>query len=256
MSSMREKKKNKLLFISIMAFALVLMPRTVYGMHIMEGFLPPVWCISWGILTIPFIYLGFVSINKIVKESSRLKLLLAMAGAFVFLLSALKIPSVTGSCSHPTGTGLGAILFGPAVMSVLGLIVLLFQALLLGHGGLTTLGANTFAMAVVGPLVAYAIFMSVRKTRAPRWLGVFLAAFLGNMATYVITSIQLALAFPDPAGGIAFSLAKFMTIFAFTQIPLAISEGILTVLVFNSIAAYGRVEFQSLKAFSKKETFR
>ena len=67
------------------------------------------------------------------------------------MLSALKIPSVTGSCSHPTGTGLGAVLFGPGVMTVLGTIVLLFQALLLAHGGLTTLGANVFSMAIVGP---------------------------------------------------------------------------------------------------------
>ena len=57
-----------------------------------------------------------------------------------------------------TGTGLGAILFGPAAMSVLGLIVLLFQAVLLAHGGLTTLGANTFSMAVAGPFVSYFLF--------------------------------------------------------------------------------------------------
>ena len=63
-------------------------------------------------------------------------MLLALCGAFAFVLSALKIPSATGSCSHPTGVGLGAILFGPAATAVLGLIVLLFQALLLAHGGL------------------------------------------------------------------------------------------------------------------------
>ncbi len=57
----------------------------------------------------------------------------------LFVLSALKLPSVTGSCSHPTGVGLAAILFGPTAASVLGLIVLLFQALLLAHGGLTTI---------------------------------------------------------------------------------------------------------------------
>ena len=77
-----------------------------------------------------------------------------MSGAFIFVISSLKIPSVTGSCSHMTGTGLGAILFGPAAVSVLGLIVLLFQAVLLAHGGLTTIGANTFSMAIAGPLVS------------------------------------------------------------------------------------------------------
>lgn len=228
-----------------------LMPQIASAMHIMEGFLPPVWCISWGVLCIPFIVMGLFSINKTIKENPRLKIILAMAGAFAFVLSSLKLPSVTGSCSHPTGVGLGAILFGPAAMSVLGLIVLVFQALLLAHGGLTTLGANTFSMAVVGPLVAFATFKLVKKTKGPQWLAVFLATALGDLLTYVVTSVQLAIAFPSEVGGFAASLSKFIGIFAVTQIPLAISEGILTVLIFNAITAYGRDELKSLRIFSE-----
>lgn len=226
-------------------------PKSVFAMHIMEGFLPPVWSISWGVLCLPFVIYGLISIRKTIQEYPKLKLLLAMAGAFAFLLSALKIPSVTGSCSHPTGTGLGAILFGPGVMSVLGLIVLIFQAILLGHGGLTTLGANTFSMAVVGPIVAYLIYKGVQKAKGPQKLGVFLAAALGDLATYIMTSIQLALAFPAETGGVMASLGKFMSIFAVTQIPLAISEGILTVLVLKAITSYNQGELSLLKTFSK-----
>lgn len=229
----------------------MLMPTATSAMHIMEGFLPPVWAISWGALSIPFVVMGLFSISKTISENPRLKILLAMAGAFAFVLSALKIPSVTGSCSHPTGVGLGAILFGPMAMSVLGLIVLLFQALLLAHGGLTTLGANTFSMAVVGPLVAFATYKLVKKANGPQWLAVFLAAALGDLLTYMVTSVQLALAFPAEIGGFGASLAKFMGIFAVTQIPLAISEGILTVLLFNAIASYGKDELNSLNVFSK-----
>ena len=63
---------------------------------------------------------------------------------------------------------------------------------------------------------------------------VFAAASLGDLATYLTTSLQLAWAFPDPAGGFVAALLKFGGIFAITQIPLAISEGLLTVLVVNS----------------------
>ena len=167
------KRKAWILGICMM---IILMPQAVSAMHIMEGFLPPSWCISWGVITIPFVLVGFVSIQKTVKENPRVKILLAMVGAFAFVLSALKIPSVTGSCSHPTGVGLGAILFGPTTMSVLGLIVLLFQAILLAHGGLTTLGANTFSMAVVGPIVAFVTYKIVKKAHGPQWLAVFLAS--------------------------------------------------------------------------------
>ena len=91
-----------------------------------------------------------------------------------FVLSALKIPSVTGSCSHPTGVGLGAILFGPNVMAVLGVIVLLFQAILLAHGGLTTLGANAFSMAIVGPIVSFFTFKILKNKINKSW-AVFIA---------------------------------------------------------------------------------
>ncbi|MEY5037900.1 MAG: hypothetical protein RL472_1006, partial [Pseudomonadota bacterium] len=114
-------------------------------MHIMEGFLPASHALGWYAVSAPFVLAGAARIRTIVREQPEARLTLAASGAFAFVLSALKIPSVTGSCSHPTGTGLGAIVFGPSVMAVLGVIVLLFQALLLAHGGLTTLGANAFS---------------------------------------------------------------------------------------------------------------
>ncbi|WP_333887822.1 energy-coupling factor ABC transporter permease [Clostridium sp.] len=231
---------------------LLFMPGSVFAMHIMEGFLPVKWCIAWGVLCIPFVLVGLFSIREKIRVNPRIKMLIAMAGAFAFVLSALKIPSVTGSCSHPTGVGLGAILFGPAVMSVLGLIVLIFQALLLAHGGLTTLGANTFSMAVIGPLVSYFLYKLLKKMNVSPSIAVFTAAMLGDLMTYVITSIQLGLAFPDATGGVLFSVTKFMGIFAITQIPLAISEGILTVIVFNLLNNYNKEELVQLDVISKE----
>jgi cobalt/nickel transport system permease protein len=242
-------KYNQIIF----KFFLILLfiPQTVYSMHIMEGFLPPVWCIVWALISLPFVISGFFSIKKTVDVNPKVKMLLAMAGAFAFVLSALKIPSVTGSCSHPTGVGLGAILFGPAPMAVLGLIVLVFQALLLAHGGLTTLGANTFAMAVAGPFAAYGIYKFIKILHGPMWLAVFLSSSLGDLFTYVITSFQLGIAYPSATGGIAASVVKFMSIFAFTQLPLAISEGLLTVIIFNILRVYSTNELKDLNVISE-----
>lgn len=228
------------------ALALIIFEaRPVYAMHIMEGFLPPLWAAFWFVVAIPFWVIGLRQLKRLISEQPETRILLGMVGAFAFVLSALKIPSVTGSSSHPTGTGLGAILFGPAVMSVLGTIVLLFQALLLAHGGLTTLGANAVSMAIVGPLLAWGIWHSL-KGRAPVWLVVFLAAALANLATYVVTALQLALVYPDPIGGFGAAFVKFGTIFAVTQIPLALSEGLLTVLLFNALQANAAAELATL----------
>lgn len=209
-----------------------------YAMHIMEGFLPKEWALGWWLVTLPFFVLGLGRLKKIFEANPEKKLLVALAGAFVFLLSALKLPSVTGSCSHPTGVGLGAILFGPLPMVVLGVIVLLFQALLLAHGGLTTLGANAFSMAVVGPFVAYAVYQGLKRAGAGRNVSVFAAAALADLLTYVVTSVQLGMVFPDPVSGVVGSTTKFLSIFALTQIPIAIAEGLLTVLVFDKVVEY------------------
>jgi cobalt/nickel transport system permease protein len=235
----------------ILSIAFAIVP-TTSAMHIMEGFLPPNWAIAWGAIAIPFILMGLHSINKQLNDNPKFKVLLAMAAAFVFIMSALKIPSVTGSCSHPTGIGLGAILFGPTAMTVVALIVLVFQALLLAHGGITTLGANVFSMGIVGPIVAFSVFKLVGKLKGPRWLSVFLGAAIGDLATYVTTSFQLAAAFPSETAGFIGSLIKFMGIFAITQIPLAISEGILTVMIFNAITSYSRNEMEYLHVLEKE----
>lgn len=222
-------------------------------MHIMEGFLPVKHAVGWSLASAPFVAYGIHSIKRRIREKPEQRILLGVAAAFSFVLSALKLPSVTGSCSHPTGTGLGALLFGPAAMAPIGLVVLLFQALLLAHGGLTTLGANVFSMAIVGPFVAYAVFRLARSVKASLAVSVFLAACLADLLTYVTTSVQLAWAFPDPVGGFAASFAKFAGIFALTQIPLAISEGLLTVLIFNALARFNPAELRDMKLVDRAE---
>lgn len=202
-------------------------------MHIMEGMLPGLWPLFWYMVSLPVVAYGVMRIKKITEENPESKPLLAVSGAFVFVLSSLKLPSFTGSCSHPTGNGLAAVLFGPAVASVLAAIVLLFQALLLAHGGISTLGANIFSMGIVGPAGAWLVYKGIQQIGWSPSLGIFLAAAFGGLLTYVTTATQLALAFPLPTFGAAFT--NFMTIFAVTQIPLAIAEGLLTVVIFEYI---------------------
>lgn len=237
------KKLIKAFVVSVSV--LLLLPATcACAMHIMEGYLSPGYCVLWGALCVPFLIWGGVSMSRQMKADNMVKLLLALSGAFVFIISSLKIPSVTGSCSHPTGTGLGAILFGAPIMSVLGIIVLVFQALLLAHGGLTTLGANTFSMAIAGPFLSWGLYSLLKKMKAPAAVSVFLAATLGDVFTYIVTSFQLAMCHND--GNFMFALGKFMLVFAPTQLPIAIAEGILSVMIFNIIEKYCNRELKIL----------
>lgn len=224
-------------------------------MHIAEGFLPPVHCAVWFAASAPFVVHGARAVVRITRQDPNRRLVLAAAGALTLLLSAIKLPSVSGSSSHPTGTGLGAVALRPPVMAFLSTVVLLFQALLLAHGGLTTLGANVFAMGIVGPWAGYAAYRGVgaafrlaggsagsgspRNPRTAIAAGVFAAMAIADLATYATTAAQLALAYPDPSTGYLGALAKFAGVFGVTQIPLAIAEGILGVLVYRQLVRFG-----------------
>ncbi len=206
-------------------------------MHIMEGFLPHPWWEIWFVVAIPILAYGVYQLTKLAKKNPEIKPLLALMGAFIFVISALKLPSVTGSSSHPTGTGIAAVFFGPAITGVLSVIVLVFQALLLAHGGITTLGANVVSMGIVGPALGFSVWMLFKKTRLSPSIGIFAAAAVADLATYIVTAFELALAFPTN-GSVLTSFAQFFEIYAITQIPLAIAEGLLSVLIFNFVAKY------------------
>lgn len=215
------------------------------AMHIMEGYLPVGFCVLWGVICLPFLAAGLMSIRKVINENRRVLILLAMSGAFIFVISSLKIPSWTGSCSHMTGTGLGAILFGPVAVSILGLIVLLFQAILLAHGGLTTLGANTFSMAVAGPLVSFGVYKLGKKLKVPLYINVFLAAFLGDLFTYCVTAVQLGLA-QHADTTLPAAIGRFLLVFAPTQLPLAVIEGLLTCMIVMGLETYAKPELRAV----------
>ncbi len=224
--------------------------------HIMEGFLPAEWCLAWWLVSLPFILMGILELRAMMRRDREYLPLLGVCGAFIFILSALKLPSVTGSCSHPTGTGLSTICFGAFITSVIGGIVLLFQALLLAHGGLSTLGANMVSMAIGGPLAGYAIYRLLKNSSLNIYLTVFLVTATADLVTYIITSLELALAYPAQTGGVVTSFLAFFVIFAITQIPLAIVEGCVLALVFKYIIKMKPEILEKREVFSYEQIER
>lgn len=241
------RNERRLLTVSTVLALCFCLAAPAGAMHIMEGYLPVGHCVFWGAVCLPFLAWGLISIKRIVAQHRKAVLLLAMMGAYAFVLSALKIPSAFGmSSSHPTGTGLGAVMFGAPVMAVLGIIVLLFQAVLLAHGGLTTLGANTFSMAIAGPFLSWGLYALLKKCRVNQTVSVGLACALGDLFTYVITSLQLGFSHPSAVGGVGASIAEFMGIFAVTQIPLAAIEGLLSAVVFMLLQSFAKPELREI----------
>ncbi len=208
--------------------SLLLYPAPAYAMHISEGILPAEWAVLWYLPAVVFVGIGIAIVKKKTRETRGLVPLLGLTGAAIFLISVFPVPvPVAGTCSHPCGTPLGAILVGPFISVVLGALALLIQALFLAHGGITTWGANIVSMAAVGSFVGFGSFALFRRLNVSLFLSGFAAGLFGDWATYATTAFELASALHGN-GSLWGMFAAIATAFAPTQIPLGILEGLFT----------------------------
>ena len=106
-------------------------------------------------------------------------------------------------------------------------------------------------MGIAGPWAGYAFYKLTKKCHGPDALAIFLCMVFADFITYVVTSFQLAFAFPDPTGGFWGAVGKFLTIFAWTQIPLAIAEGLLGILLFRFLAKVAAPQLQQLGVLAR-----
>lgn len=227
------------------AAAVLCLPGSAFAMHIAEGILPAPWAALWFALSAPFIYWGLRELKKHSGDSTWFKPYIGMVGAAVFIISCMPIPiPFAGTCSHPCGTGLAAILIGPALTVVVASIALVLQALFLAHGGLTTLGADVFSMGVVGAFAGWGAFRMSRGLGVSGLPSAFLAGVVSDWATYAVTSLQLASALSEP-GAFPSLFYAIGAAFLPTQIPLGILEGFLCMGALRFISAR-RPEFLRL----------
>jgi cobalt/nickel transport system permease protein len=186
------------------------------------------WAAFWFVLAAPFVAYGLYSLKKRAKEDISFKPLVGLMAAVVFIISCMPIPvPFAGTCSHPCGTGMSGILLGPAISVIITAVALLIQALLLAHGGLSTLGADIVSMGVMGSFAGYFTFRILRAVRMNMAVAGFMAGLFADWATYLTTSVELA---SGIKGDSAFLPIFWKVLFAFipTQLPLGILEGAIT----------------------------
>jgi cobalt/nickel transport system permease protein len=224
------KKKHYTPFFIIISIPVlvILQAKSAWAMHISEGILPFPWAIFWTVLAIPFLIKGLFDIKRKKEEVPSYLPLLGMVGAAVFVFSCLPIPvPIAGTCSHPAGTGLSAILLGffPSVM--VAAAALLIQALFLAHGGLTTFGANVFSMGIIGSLAGFFAFQLGKSWKIPLFWRAFIAGVAADLFTYLATSVELGLALHGDQAVVKVITTIFFS-FLPTQIPLSLLEGVMT----------------------------
>jgi cobalt/nickel transport system permease protein len=128
---------------------------------------------------------------------------------------------------------MAAIILGPFPVAVISAVALFFQTFV-GHGGLTTIGANDFSMGIVGAFTGYGTWLAMRRGGFSIFIAAGMAGFIGDMLTYITAAFQLAISIHPEA------LFNYWGIFMLgylpTQLPLAIMEFVFTGLVVRYIA--------------------
>ncbi|HHW19564.1 energy-coupling factor ABC transporter permease [Thermodesulfovibrio thiophilus] len=197
-------------------------------MHIADGILKIEECMAWFALSLPFIGYGIKKIKDRSKVNPGYKALLAFLAAAVFVISCIPIPvPIAGTCSHPAGTGITAILAGPFISTVLAACALLLQALFLAHGGISTLGVNIVSMGIMGSFAGYFSFKVFKKLGFKISIAGFIAGIMSDWVTYATTSFQLAFSLSGKSDFIE-TFFKILIAFIPTQLPIGIIEGFIT----------------------------
>lgn len=200
-------------------------------MHIPDGILSAQVCAAGYAVTGLATWYSLRQINRQPDPAAAVPKASLLTAAF-FVASSIYIP-VPPASVHLILNGLLGVVLGYFAFPAI-LIGLCFQALVIGHGGITTLGVNA-AMMGIPALLAYHIFQlrnSVGKVlKEPTRTGVF--AFLGGaVGLGVAALIFLALIiFNIPAELDAGAERTAVLALSVSHVPLAIIEGIFTAML-------------------------
>lgn len=216
------------IFLLLTIYYSLLSVSDAHAMHISEGILPFNWAVLWFAVALPFVAYGLYRLKKLSAVDLSFKPLIGLMAAVVFIISCMPIPVPTaGTCSHPCGTGISGIIVGPAISILIAAVALLIQALFLAHGGLSTWGADIVSMGVMGSFAGYLTFKTLRSIKINMAVAGFFAGLFANWATYIMTSLELALGIRGEAPFIPL-FTKILIAFIPTQLPLGILEGAMT----------------------------
>jgi cobalt/nickel transport system permease protein len=174
-------------------------------MHIPDGYLSPSTCAGLWAAAAPFWYAALRRMKRALH--TRLVPLLSVFAAFSFIAMMFNLPLPGGTTGHATGVAVAAIVLGPSASILAITTALVIQAVFFGDGGITAIGANSFNMAIIGSIAAWAVYRIVSgrtPVESPRrvWaaaLAGYLSINMAALAAAVEFGIQPML-FHDASG--------------------------------------------------------
>jgi cobalt/nickel transport system permease protein len=199
-------------------------------MHIPDGILPAPVCIGGYALAAPLLGYALRKINRMPDVTEQIPKASLLTAAF-FIASSIHIPIPPASVHLVLNGLLGAVLSYFAVPAIA--IGLFLQAVMFGHGGLTTLGVNTVMMGLPALLAAWVFRLRHRfgrlGARRADLLFAFLAGAMGlGLAAIIFFGLILA-TLPSELDAQTERLAVYGLVAS--HVPLALIEGVFTAML-------------------------
>jgi cobalt/nickel transport system permease protein len=163
-------------------------------MHIPDGFLSARVAAGYGLLA--FAGVGAACYRLRVGRAGVTSALLGVSAAFIFAAQLVNFPVAAGTSGHLVGGALAAALLGLPSAVVVMSSVLFVQCFVFGDGGVFSLGANVFNMALVSSLVGfccYRLLCGATPSPTRRVAAVAFASWCATVAAAASCAEQLAL---------------------------------------------------------------
>ena len=162
-------------------------------MHIPDGYLSPSTCAVMYAASAPCWWAALRRTRR--KLFGRTLPLLSLFAAFSFVTMMFNLPLPGGTTGHAVGVGIAAIVLGPWASLLAISLALAIQALFFGDGGITTLGANCFNMAIAGSFAAWGIYQLVSLGAAADSRRRVVAAALAGYGAINLSALLAAIEF-------------------------------------------------------------
>ena len=201
-------------------------------MHIIDGVLEPAVWVPLAAVAPAGVLVAERS-NRRADDDRRIPLM-GVLGAFIFAAQMVNIPIGFGTSGHLTGGALLAMLVGPSAAILVMTCILIIQCLILQDGGFTALGANVVNLAIIGPLVGWALYRLLSRLAGKQRWASFAIPFLAGWASVVAPAAAAAL---ELGVSPEFPLLEGFLFLVTFHVLIGILEGAITAGVVRYLAA-------------------
>jgi cobalt/nickel transport system permease protein len=220
-------------------------------MHIPDGYLSPSTCATLYAGAFAGWYGALKHLKRVLL--SRVVPLISVFAAFAFVVMMFNLPLPGGTTGHAVGVTIAAIVLGPSGAILAISIALAIQALFFGDGGITTLGANCFNMAIIGSLVAYGSYRLIAAGSSMaskrRIVAAAIAGYVAINAAALVAAVEFGiqpLLFHDAAGTPMYAPYPFRVAVPAMMIGHLTFAGLAEAVISAGLVAYLQVADPSL----------